>query len=233
VKPQHVIWPAILLLLCAIAMLSAWTVVEGFDWVRIEIEPLTGESIGKCQGQHTKAWFTPIFFLVVIPALLTFYMAYKTRDVDSAYSESNWIFILILIQFQMLLVSIPVLHILEMNSSTGRYIGQTLLFWTFSATPILLIIAPKAWTVHFTNSKQENRVRGRRGSVTVSGIPAMPSELSSSSPFRAGASESKHFSTDRINDSTTAVNKMNAVLEDISSNGLHLSDKRVSRRGTN
>jgi hypothetical protein len=229
VKTQHVLWPALLLLLCAVTLLTAWTVIEGFDWVRIEIEPLTGESIGKCQGQHTKAWFTPIFLLVAIPALLTFYMAYKTRDVDSVYSESNWIFILILIQFQMLLVSIPVLHILEMDSSIGRYIGQTLLFWTFSATPILLIIVPKVWTVHFEKKKKENNVRGKHGSVTISGVSVLgtvPSEMSSSLPFQAGASESKQAFIERMHDSRTSVNKMNAVLEeDTSSKGVRFSDE--------
>lgn len=171
VKIQHVVWPSAFLIFVAIVLLTLWTVLEGFSWVRIEIDEVSGESIGKCQGVNSVAWFTPIFLLVVIPFLLTFYMAYKTNDVDSSYAESLCIYVLLLIQFQMLVVSIPVLTILEMESTDGRYIGQVMIFCIFAISPILLLVVPKVRAVH---GKKPTRsiVRGQRSSngTLVTGV---------------------------------------------------------------
>jgi predicted small integral membrane protein len=38
--------------------------------------------------------------LIMIPTLLTGWMAWKTIDVDAAYSEAKWIFALMLVQCQ-------------------------------------------------------------------------------------------------------------------------------------
>jgi hypothetical protein len=171
VKVHQVVWPAAVLLLSALCLLSIWTALEGFDWVRIELNSVTGESIGKCKGEQTVAYFTPIFLLTVLPCLLTLFMAFKTRDVDQTYSEANWIFILILLQIQVLLIAIPVFRILEVESSNGRYMAQIMVFWIFSMSPILLIIAPKAWKIHFQKDVATKSVRGQRASaVRVSGV---------------------------------------------------------------
>jgi hypothetical protein len=91
VTVKSVIWPAVLLTSVALILMTVWTVVEGFRWVRTVIDPVTGASFGKCKGQHTVAYFTPIFLLLCFSAFLTAFMAYKTkvRKAKKQPSEQN------------------------------------------------------------------------------------------------------------------------------------------------
>jgi hypothetical protein len=81
-------------------ILTAWTIISPFQWVREEVDVITGESFGQCIGDSVWAWFAPILVLMLIPTILTFAMAWKTKDVDDAYSETWWIFALIFVQLQ-------------------------------------------------------------------------------------------------------------------------------------
>ena len=161
------LWPFLLLFVAAVGVLTAWTVEEGFDWVLVETNETTGETMGKCQGINSVEYFTPVFLLTVTPVLLTAIMAWKTRDVDSTYSESKWIFGLIAIHLQILVVSIPVLAILEGRSSNARYMGQVTIFFFYPMTTIGLIIGPKAYALHL----QPKATRGAsNGQTRISGL---------------------------------------------------------------
>jgi hypothetical protein len=67
-------------------------------------------------------------------------MAWKTRDVDESYSESKWIFALILVHFQVLLVAMPLIVILEDSSGDGRYIGWALILWTIPMSTMVSMV---------------------------------------------------------------------------------------------
>ena len=100
IKVQQVLWPSLLLIACAVVILSVWTASGDFGWERREVDDLSGESIGRCRGEKTLYYLVPVGIICVIPTLLTGLMAKKTRDVDDLYSESKWIFSLILVQIQ-------------------------------------------------------------------------------------------------------------------------------------
>ena len=70
--------------------------------------------------------------------LLLAYMAYKTRDVDEAYSESRWIYILIIMQLEVVLVASPVvikLHDTNLIPNVN-YMVFTLLLLSFPWTTL-------------------------------------------------------------------------------------------------
>ena len=94
------VWPLRIIFLATIAILIGWTVASGYGWVREEIDSISGESIGKCSGENNWAWFVPLLVLAAIPTALTMLMAWKTKDVDEAFSESWWIFALVFTQLQ-------------------------------------------------------------------------------------------------------------------------------------
>jgi hypothetical protein len=82
-------------------ILAIWTAVSPIEWVREEVDDTTGESFGRCRGDNVAAWFAaPIFVIMISPIALTFIMAWKTKDVDEAFSETWWIFALIFVQLQ-------------------------------------------------------------------------------------------------------------------------------------
>ena len=159
-----------------VGVLSAWAAVEGFEWHRVELDELTGESAGGCGGNNTAKWFTPIVLLMMIPITLTARMAWLTRDVDSMYSESHWIVILIVSQVQLLLISIPLLILVDSMSPNVRYVGQSSVFSVFSLSTMFLIFGPKIYGVYYVkqaNSSQgpTSRARGSTvGGVHVSGL---------------------------------------------------------------
>lgn len=100
IKVRQVVWPAIFLIVVATVILSVWTAMGEFGWEREQINDLTGETLGSCRGSRTSAFLVPVGIICVIPTMLTGIMAWKTSDVDDLYSESKWIFCLILVQLQ-------------------------------------------------------------------------------------------------------------------------------------
>ena len=101
---RQVVWPALFMIVSATVVLTAFTVVGDFHWERVEIDNVSGETIGRCRGDHTAAFLVPVGIICIIPTILTAIMAWKTNDVDDVYSESKWIFTLILVQLQVCLV---------------------------------------------------------------------------------------------------------------------------------
>lgn len=78
-----------------------WTATTEYGWQREEIDHETGETMGKCDGPgNDYGFWIPIAVLTLIPPLMTGVMAYRTIDVDAAYSEAKWIFALMLVQCQ-------------------------------------------------------------------------------------------------------------------------------------
>ena len=89
-----------MLLVAATVILSVFTATGDFHWERIEIDDVTGESIGRCKGDHSLPFLLPVGIICLVSTVLTGIMAWKTSDVDSEYSESKYIFSLILLQLQ-------------------------------------------------------------------------------------------------------------------------------------
>jgi hypothetical protein len=198
IKVRQVVWPALFLILVAIVLLSVWTAISDFGWVREEIDQLSGESIGRCTGCYVYAFIIPVAILSTIPTLLTCVMAWKTCDVDDMYSESKWIFTLVLVQLQVCLelvgsvcvwhftraclrvclciaqvmvVGVPVVAILQTVSTNGRYIGLSLIVSTFPISTMGLMFVPKMLSVR--NEGKGGPTATTRGSsqgVKVSGL---------------------------------------------------------------
>ena len=80
--------------------LSLWTAFSDSGWKRTVIDEATGETMGQCKGDGNFVFLILALVVALIPTLLTEIMAWKTIDVDATYSESKWIFALILVQFQ-------------------------------------------------------------------------------------------------------------------------------------
>lgn len=202
IKVRQVVWPALFLVLAAVVLLAVFTSTGDFNWERIEIDDLTGESIGRCKGEHSLAFFLPGCLICLVPTVLTCVMAWKTSDVEDVYSESKWIFSLVLAQLQVkhvccfvgfigimlnswlnpllfvqvIIVGAPVVAILQDVSTNGRYIGLTLLVWTFPMSTMGLIMVPKMMMVRreARGFDKGSKTRGSRAHAAVTGIENHP-----------------------------------------------------------
>jgi hypothetical protein len=174
---KQVVWPSLVLFAIALLILGLWTGLDPMQWVREEINDVTGESIAQCQSHEMMAYVIPLVVVMLIPTLLTAYMAWRTKDVDEEYSESRWIAIMVFVQCEVILFATPMIALLRDVSTDGGYIGFVLLMWTFPMSTLLLIVGPKY--LAFRRAQAESSVRWRRkptrgrsavGGVHISGL---------------------------------------------------------------
>jgi hypothetical protein len=169
IEVRQVIWPLAIFFVAAVVVLTVWTVVDARIWEREEINPETGESIGQCSS--SESFFIPLAFLIIIPMIMTGVMAWKTKDVSEDYSEAKWIWILIIVQFEVFLVAAPTFVILRDVSTDARYLGSTILLWMYPMSGLALIILPKY--IAYRKQKQGITAQPRRGEmlgVRVTGL---------------------------------------------------------------
>ena len=212
---RHVAWPMVLLVFTALVILLLWTFLDPFRWNREEISDVTGESIGKCQSDYTFAFVGPLILVMMVPTFLTGVMAYKTKDVDDTYTESWWIFILIVVQVEIILVAVPVIVILFGESADGSFIGFVFLFCAFPMTTLGLIFFPKM--VAYRNASRgvesggSTHKRGERGNSRISGLCTEASNVNHVPSNRSGLGSSSALpdteeeSTNKISTQSTSV----------------------------
>jgi gamma-aminobutyric acid type B receptor len=175
---KQVVWPSLVLLFIALLILGLWTGLDPMQWVREETNKVTGESIGQCQSDDMVAFVIPLITVMLIPTVLTAYMAWCTKDVDEEFSETRWIFIMVLVQCEVILFAVPMIALLRDVSTDGRYIGFVLLIWTFPMSTLLLIVGPKVLAfrrarAESSGGRRKQPTRGRSlGEVHVSGLTA-------------------------------------------------------------
>jgi hypothetical protein len=180
---RQVAWPTAILASLALFVLSMWTGLDAFQWEREEINEVTGESIGQCVSDHMGSFLAPLVILMLIPTIMTGYMAYQTKDVDDVYSESQWIFTMILVQIEVVFVTVPTIIILRDVSTDGLFIILMFLVLTFPSSALGFIIVPKVFayneaTRSASNASRHKSKRGdARGSVWVTGLQETPYEI--------------------------------------------------------
>jgi hypothetical protein len=223
IEVKHVAWPMIIVMISTLAILSFWTAFDPMQWQRKEINSDTGESIGQCDCDNLVAWTVSIVFLMLIPTLLTLLMAWKTKDVDSSYSESKWIFIMVVVQLEVIFVAIPLIAILRDVSTDGRYLGFAFMIWMFPATSLGLIFIPKIIADYRSRkgtTEMQTKKRGERNSgdnVHISGLnPNVGTSTNYSSSVSRYAMPSGH-STDSYRNLVPQATSPQSSLNDISS----------------
>lgn len=194
IKVHHVAWPMAACLCMAILILTCWTVIDPLLWDRKVLDEDSGESIGQCESDSLYAYTIPVLVAVLIPAGMTSFMAYKTKDVDDAYSESSWFYTLMLVQLETVIVAVPTVFTLLEVSANGRYIGLAILLWIFPTSTIGLIIGPKMWahyrsTHDLDRSNQSKRGQAIKGHVRISGLNPTPDPTPVNSKMSQGASQ--------------------------------------------
>jgi hypothetical protein len=143
---------------------------------------------------------------MLIPIVLTGVMAWKTKDVDEAYSESSWIFTLILVQIELACIGVPVIAILRTVSTAGRYVGVLVILWIFPMTTLTLIMLPKVAAYRRAirgteiGYKRGTRADGRVSGVSLTSAQMQPSRqgLESHSNAPGPKQQSRHSSAEFV-----------------------------------
>lgn len=97
-------------------------------------------------------------------------MAWKTKDVDAKFAESNWILYTVFVQMQILLVGFPVVFLLDGSANVVIYLANTMLVWLISVTTMVLMIVPKILKKFEKKDKKKHNRGSAGGGVHVTGI---------------------------------------------------------------
>ena len=98
----RVAWPSYIFGAIMLTILSYITATENYGWQRIIVDDLSGECVGYCAtSDGTVNWSSYVVaVLLLVPIAHAGGVAYKTFGMDELYSDSKWVLIYILLQFQ-------------------------------------------------------------------------------------------------------------------------------------
>ena len=159
---QNVLGPMAVVILCAMAVLLTWTLVDPFIWEReVQLE-IPAESVGHCESESFNEFFIAMVFIMIIATGMTTYEAWKASDIPREFSDTKLVLYTVSSHLQAWIVGPPTLAVLGSHSSTdATYIGRIFLFWVFAVSGVLVVIGPKIWQVLFRKAPQPDKSRVR------------------------------------------------------------------------
>lgn len=201
-------WPSALFSGFIVANMAHCMVSTDYGWYRVVVDEVSGASVGSCD---TSDGYVPwSYYLLHVTLMLPIFhaarVAYKTLEIDELYSESKWVLVFILLQFQVFLVGGPMIHILDGVSPDGKFVGVTMLDWTIATSTIGLMIFPKMWTVRkmhckaaeAENEQGESRLTEEAQVQSSNEAPSLPRRNSMSSSLRASTASLRTPNSPRV-----------------------------------
>lgn len=183
VKIHHALWPFAIILSLSFIVLIVWQVVNPVIWIREVTQEAPLQSRGECASEDgATPYIIVLGCLMGIITVMTSYIAFKTKDVQSELSESSWIFYGIFSHIQIWIIGIPTYIILDDKSADASYLLATALIFVFSTVMVALVIWPKmfSWASERffggrANMKKHQtviNVSGKQKSTRITGITA-------------------------------------------------------------
>jgi len=157
VKDVIVIMAAVIMI--QLTILLCWQLINPMQWEREVIQTDTNgfpiRSIGYCTSSASiLPYLIPLVVVDGLMLLYALYLCFVTRKVSSEFQEGQWISACVLSIVQILVLSIPILIIVENNNDAFYFVRTAVIFLMgFSVTG--LIFFPKMYRLHF--QAQERR----------------------------------------------------------------------------
>merc|ERR1712146_195003 len=124
-------------------------------------------SVGLCITKEDPFTYVgPIMGLHIVVLLVGNYLAYKTREIGTAFSESKYISIAMVSNLQVLALSIPVLLIVADNAQSNWFVRTGVVFLN-DFTVLNLIFLPKFLDVTIGTNILGTEIKSMGGSSTV------------------------------------------------------------------
>lgn len=148
-----------------------------------DIDGYSIESIGKCSSENAFWFQCTLVTLNVICLFVALVLCWRTKDIPSDFSESNYIFLSVMFMFQVLLLTVPISTMVEDDANVLFFIQMGGVFLQ-NFTVLMLIFLPKMRRIYIgedTTTSIKNAIatdRSRRESVNRSSfISSTPSRL--------------------------------------------------------
>ena len=191
-------------------ILISYQVVSPLMWQRDVIEEIDGnsiESIGRCQSEQSWSWQCVLVTFNVVCLFIALVLCWRTKDLPSDFSESNYIFLAVMFMFQILLMTVPVTTMVRDDPNVSFFIRMGGIVLQ-NVSVLMLIFFPKMRRIYIG----EDTTTTIRNSIAIDmssrreSVIRYPSFMSKSPSRRFSASKDKSFdgmdmiSTDSIDE---------------------------------
>jgi len=186
VKIQDVLLPFCTILTLNAAFLLTWTLVDPLEWERVSsgrTESGDLSSYGRCASTGTVSTVMQALLAatIIFAFLFATVLAYQTRDITVALSESKWVGFSIASILQALFIGTPLLFLTD-NNPTARLVVRSVLIFVICMSVQLFIFVPK---VMHGKKRMAPIEMSRRFSTTGGNRRGSSSQFRSSSFFPA------------------------------------------------
>lgn len=186
VREVDVMAPFAILFGLNVLFLTIWTFVSPLKWQRISIIGEPWNTYGRCFSHAGGNDTTSTTMMLLVSGVNGFallaagYQAYKARNISDEFSESKHIGVALFSWFQLLLVGVPVLSLIDNDNPIARYLLTTMLVFLICISMPLVIFAPMILQLYRkavspatnTGSRQRNGFTSRSiGTTRISGLP--------------------------------------------------------------
>jgi hypothetical protein len=145
VSEKDVMLPFAVLFTCNLILMTVWTLIDPLIWMRIQTS--STESYGACrvEDKGSSAWKVIVSIVAVLngAALIGANVeAYKSRNVDTEYGESNYIGLIMGSYLQVVAVGLPLFFLVNDNPTARFFLFSSMVF-LMSISVLLLLFIPK------------------------------------------------------------------------------------------
>lgn len=127
-------------------LLLAWTLVDPLRFERIKVDDNNpfSDTYGTCRFEHqeTVGFAVAILLVDFFSILIACVQAYRAREIGDEFSESHWVAITMVSWFQVFVVGIPVM-VLVQEQPTAAYFLKTSIIFIVCMSLLLFIFVPK------------------------------------------------------------------------------------------
>lgn len=170
VEPKDVAFIMICVVAVQMLILLCWQLIDPLQWhreiVSSDVNGYVTQSVGYCKSDSSLLFLGPLLAIDGMMLLYALYLCYVTRNENSDLQEGQWITGTVLSIVQILIISIPILIIVENNNDAFYFVRAAVIF-LMGFTVMGLIFFPKIYRLHVV----ANQAHGPDGGATaISGI---------------------------------------------------------------
>ncbi|KAL3780646.1 hypothetical protein HJC23_000116 [Cyclotella cryptica] len=147
VRPSDVLLPFLGLLIANFVILLCWTIIDPLHFDRHDV-PGTDDwnrviaTYGHCNSSSSAVYLILLGLVNFTAILLANYQAYRGRHIQTAFSESKYIFVINICILQACIFGVPMLVVTK-DIPQGFYVVMVLLVAIITLPVLLLIFVPK------------------------------------------------------------------------------------------
>lgn len=191
---KDVFYIMIVVVAAEVSILASFQASSPLTWQREVIEDVNGypvESMGRCTSDNSFSWQCILMTFNVICLFIALVLCWRTKDLPSDFSESNYIFLSVMFMFQILLIAIPITTMVQDDANVSFFVSTGGKFLQ-NFTVLMLIFVPKMRRIYM----------GEDTTKSIKDAIAIDISMRRESMYRTSATRSRfHDSNSKCQDS--------------------------------